>query len=169
MSGSVRIQRVDHTQERVAREIHAVQMSAYVQEAKLLGAVYFPPLLRTVADVRTCGEEFFVAYVVDELVAGISVSPDPEGMGRNIASLVVAPPFQRRGIASSLMAEVLLRYGASILTVQTGAKNTPALSLYTQAGFAEFRRWLVGREPLELVKLRRLPQSDAQPGARASE
>ncbi len=169
MSGSVRIQRVNHTRESVAREIHAVQMSAYAQEAKLLGTVYFPPLLRTVADVRACGEEFFVGYVVDELVAGISVWPDPEGMGRNIASLVVAPPFQRRGIASSLMAEVLLRYGTSTLTVQTGSKNTPALNLYAQAGFVELRRRLVGQEPLELVKLRRLPQSGAQPSACAPE
>jgi ribosomal protein S18 acetylase RimI-like enzyme len=169
MSGSVRIERVDHTQERVARAIHAVQMSAYAQEAELLGAVDFPPLLRTVADVRTCEEEFFVAYVVDELVAGLSVCPDPEGMGRNLASLVVAPPFQRRCIASSLMAEVLLRYGASTLTVQTGARNTPALTLYARAGFVELRRWLVGKEPLELVKLRRLPQSGAQPSACAPE
>ena len=165
MSHSVRVERVDHTQERVAREIHTVQMSTYAQEAKLLGAVYFPPLLRTVADVRTCKEEFFVAYVGDDLVAGLSIWPDPEGMGRNIASLVVAPPFQRRGIASHLMAEVILRYGASTLTVQTGAKNTPALNLYAQAGFAELRRWLVGREHLELVKLRRLPQLGAQPSA----
>ena len=56
-------------------------------------------------------------------------------------------------------------YGASTLTVQTGAKNTPAFNLYAQAGFVELRRWLVGREPLELVKLSRLPQSGAQPAA----
>ena len=57
----------------------------------------------------------------------------------------------------------LLRYGASTLTVQTGSKNTPALNLYARAGSVEVRRWLVGREPLKLVKLSRPPQSGAQP------
>ena len=39
------------------------------------------------------------------------------------------------------------------LTVQTGAKNLPALALYREFGFVEYRRWLVGSEPRELVKL----------------
>jgi ribosomal protein S18 acetylase RimI-like enzyme len=150
---------VDHTSESIARLIHSVQMSAYAQEAELLGAVDFPPLSATVQDVRTCDEEFIVAYAANQIVGAVSVAPDPEFMGTNIASLVVAPPFQRRGIARRLVAEVLHRYGASTLTVQTGAKNQPALGLYLQSGFVEFRRWRVAQHSLELVKLRRLPPS----------
>jgi ribosomal protein S18 acetylase RimI-like enzyme len=157
MSSVMRVARVDHSSPVTAMEIHRVQMLAYAQEAKLLGANDFPPLRRTVEDICTCEEEFFVAMVGKELVGAVSVWADPEGIGKNIASLVVSPAFQRRGIGRGLMAEVLRHYRAETLTVQTGARNEPALNLYTQFGFVEFRRWFVGHEPLELVKLRRAP------------
>lgn len=156
MRSAFRIELVDHRALAIAQQLHAVQMSAYAQEARLLGAVYFPPLERTVEDLRTSAEEFLAAFVGDEIVGATSVQPDEEGMGINIASLVVAPQFQRRGIGRGLMAAVLAAYASRELTVQTGAKNLPALALYAQVGFVELRRWLVGREPLELIKLRRL-------------
>lgn len=156
MHSAFRIEVVDHRMPATARQLHTVQMLAYAQEARLLGALYFPPLERTVEDLRTSPEEFLAAFVGDEIVGAVSVWPDEEGMGTNIASLVVAPEFQRRGIGRSLMAAVLAVHAGGELTVQTGAKNSPALALYAQMGFVELRRWLVGREPLELVKLRRL-------------
>ncbi len=161
MSTGLRIEQVDHSSSETARQIHRVQLLAYVQEAKLLGAIDFPPLRRTVEDIRTCREEFFAAMMGDELLGAISVWPDPEGMGTNIASLVVAPAYQRRGVARNLLAEVLHRYGAGSFTVQTGARNAPALNLYTQSGFVELRRWFIGPERLELVKLHRPSTSTA--------
>jgi ribosomal protein S18 acetylase RimI-like enzyme len=155
MRSEYRIEPVDHSALAMAQQLHAVQMSAYAQEAQLLGATYFPPLERIVDEVRTCNEEFVAAFIEDELVGAVSVWPDQEGLGVNIASLVVAPPYQRRGIGRRLLATVLAEHGGGVLTVQTGAKNVPALALYAQAGFIELRRWLVGREPLELVKLYR--------------
>jgi len=141
----------------IAQQLHAVQMIAYAQEAKLLGAIYFPPLERTVDEVRATDDVFLAALLSEELVGAVSVWPDPEGMGMNISSLVVTPQFQRRGIGAALMASVLATHGNGAITVQTGAKNLPALSLYARAGFTELRRWFVGREPLELVKLLRTP------------
>ena len=155
MGPGPRIERVDHSQLSVARQLHAVQMIAYAQEAKLLGAIYFPPLERTVDEVRATGESFLAAFIGNELVGAVSVWPDPEGIGMNIASLVVCPQFQRQGIGTTLVASVLAEHGNGEVTVQTGSKNLPALSVYARAGFVEFRRWFVGREPLELVKLRR--------------
>jgi ribosomal protein S18 acetylase RimI-like enzyme len=152
-----RIQFVDHRTLLIAQQLHAVQMVAYAQEAKLLGAIYFPPLDRTVNEVQATDELFLAAFMSQELVGAASVWPDPEGMGMNIASLVVAPRFQRQGIGTALMASVLATHGSGRITVQTGAKNLPALSLYARAGFVELRRWFVGREPLELVKLQWLP------------
>ena len=170
MSTGLRLEQVNHSSLDTARQIQRVQMLAYAQEAKLLGAIDFPPLRRTVEDIRACREEFFAAMMGGELVGAISVWPDPEGMGMNIASLVVAPAFQRRGVARQLLAEVLRRYGAGSLTVQTGARNEPALSLYTQSGFVELRRWFVGPERLELVKLHRpstsTPGTDSQADCR---
>lgn len=157
MGPAPRIRLVDHRALSIARQLHAVQMIAYAQEAKLLGAIYFPPLERTVEEVRAADEAFLAAFMGQELVGAVSVWPDPEGMGMNIASLVVSPEFQRQGIGVALLASVLATHGAGQITVQTGAKNIPAFSLYTRAGFVEFRRWLVGREPLELIKLLRPP------------
>ena len=167
MDNHYRFEWTDNSSEAIARQIHAVQMSAYAQEAKLLGAIYFPPLSRTVDDIRNCQETFFAAFISNQLVGAISTLPDPEGMGTNIATLVVAPSMQRKGIAKLLIQEVLSQCDSASLTVQTGVKNVPALNLYYQHGFIEVRRWLVGHEPLELVKLRRSPMFDSQVSANA--
>ena len=158
---------VDHAAEYVARAIHAVQMSAYAQEARLLGVVEFPPLTRTVEDIRATAEAFLAVHVGPQLVGSASVEPDPEYGGMAIASLTVAPAFQRRGIATALLAELLRRHGAGSLTVQTGTKNAPALRLYEPFGFVAVRRWVVGQESLEIVKLRRFPSSTHESGAHA--
>ena len=149
----MRIERVDHRVAAVARQIHAVQMAAYAQEAKLLGAIDFPPLKVTVEDLQTSGESFFAAFVGDEIVGAVSVEPDGEGRGITIASLVVAPAYHRRGIARALLGRVIASYGDDRLAVQTGAKNRPAAALYAQLGFVETHRSFVGAEPLELVKM----------------
>ncbi len=151
-----RVEPVELASLAVAQQLHAVQMSAYAQEAELLGATYFPPLQRTVEDLRASAEKFLVVSTGSKIVGAISVLPDEEGLGVNIASLVVAPQFQRCGIGRTLMTAVLAANEGTGHTVQTGVKNLPALALYQQFGFFELRRWLVGREPLELVKLRRL-------------
>lgn len=61
MDNAVRVCRVDHTTPSVAREIHSVQIDAYTQEAELLGTANFPPLSRTVDDIRTSPEVFLGA------------------------------------------------------------------------------------------------------------
>lgn len=151
------IRSVDHREMAVAAQVHSLQMRAYAQEAALLGAIYFPPLERTIEDVRSCAEVFRVATLGSKLVGAVSVGKDEEGLGTNVASLVVEPEFQRRGVGRALLTAVANAHGVNGLTVQTGAKNVPALALYEQFGFVELRRWLVGREPLELVRLRRAP------------
>jgi GNAT superfamily N-acetyltransferase len=151
----VRIEPFDHRVLVNAKQIHAVQMAAYAQEAALLGVVHFPPLDRTAQDIQSKVEQFYAALLGSNLLGVISVCSDEEPQAHNIASLVVAPENQRQGIAKLLVTAVVRQYGDRALTVQTGAKNVPALTLYAQFGFVEFRRWLAGREPLELVKLRR--------------
>jgi len=158
MSAPWRVEAVDHRDAAIARRLHAVRQLAYAQEAALLGAVWFPPLAETLDELRASGERFLAVFVDEQLAAAIGTEPDADEPGATtIASLVVAPEFQRRGIARALMASVLREHGEAVLTVQTGASNAPALALYAACGFEPIRRWRVGPEPLELVKLRRPP------------
>jgi len=157
----IRIAPVDHTVASVAREIHTLQLSAYAQEARLLGAVSFPPLRRTVDDIVRSAETFIAAYCDESLAGVVSVGLDQGRAGNNISSLVVAPEFQRRGIGRRLLARVIRDYGSAPLTVQTGAENLPALTLYASSGFAETGRWRSGEDQLELVELHRSGTPDA--------
>ena len=147
--------RLDQSSDSVARAIHAVQIAAYTQEAALLGAREFPPLYRTVQDIARSGETYCGVYEDQCLVGALGFSSGSRGIGLNIDSLVVLPGHQRRGVAHALMTEFVAQHGAENLTVQTGAKNAPALALYAGFGFKEFARCMLGEEQLELVQLRR--------------
>ncbi len=159
----LRITSVDHRSEDVARRLHAIRMLAYRQEAKLLGAIHFPPLERTVGDVRASSEEFCCACWDEEIVAALSTCPDREGGGVNVASLVVHPDFQRRGLGRALLSAAVAKHAGVELTVRTGAGNEAVLALYGLFGFREYRRLWVGSEPLELVELRRPAEATHRP------
>jgi ribosomal protein S18 acetylase RimI-like enzyme len=149
------VEPIDHRSASTARQIHTVQMLAYIQEAVLLGVDHFPPLRRTVEDLRSTEERFLGASLENELVGAVSLSPGEDGLGFNIASLVVLPKYQRQGVAKSLIEAVVALYGSGDLAVETGVKNVPALRLYARYGFVEIRRWNADRELIELIKLRR--------------
>jgi ribosomal protein S18 acetylase RimI-like enzyme len=150
-----RVLRLDQSFEAVARAIHAVQIAAYTREAALLGVSNFPPLHRTVQDIARSGETYCGVYEGQVLVGALGFSSGSGGHGLNIDSLVVSPGHQRRGVARTLLAEFVTQHGTQELTVQTGAKNAPALTLYACFGFKEFKRCVLGEEQLELVQLRR--------------
>lgn len=133
----------------VAKEIHALQMAAYAQEAELIGAQHFPPLNTTLDDILQSNEHFFGIADKGVLLAVISLCE------MNICSLVVAPNQQRKGLATCLLK--FATEHAEELTVMTSVKNTPALTLYAAFGFAEYQRCFKGPEALELVFLRRKP------------
>ena len=140
----------------VAEHVHAIHMAAYAQEAELIGAVDFPPLSRTVEDLRSSGERFLGAYVDNELV-GVAGIEQGDGTNAVISSFVVTPTLHRRGVGRALLQRIIALHNHQELRVQTAARNLPALALYRQNGFLELVRWVAGAEPLELVALRRLP------------
>jgi ribosomal protein S18 acetylase RimI-like enzyme len=149
------VKAVRHSESAVAAEIHAIQIRAYAQEAKLLGAVYFPPLDRTIADIQASTESYLGAFRDGRLAGALSYCPHEDGAGIKIASLVVDPDFQRSGIGRMLMDSFLAIHPDAETTVQTGVRNGPALSLYARCGFVEYPRGLAGGEPIELAALRR--------------
>jgi ribosomal protein S18 acetylase RimI-like enzyme len=148
---------IDHRAHVIAQQVHAVRMAAYKQEAKLLRVARFPPLEKQIDDILNSSGEFLGAFENQTLAGVLSVCQDEEGRGLSISSLVVLPAQQRRGVGRALITAVIERHHTSEFTVQTAAANAPALALYAEFGFKEYRRWAFGSEPLELVKLRRAP------------
>jgi ribosomal protein S18 acetylase RimI-like enzyme len=146
---------IDHRTHVVAQQVHAVRIAAYKQEAELLRVTRFPPLEQQVADILNSSEDFLGAFENQSLAGVLSVCQDEEGRGLSISSLVVLPAQQRRGVGRALVKAVIEQHHTSEFTVQTAAANAPALALYAEFGFKEYRRWAFGSEPLELVKLSR--------------
>jgi len=163
-----RIYSIDHRVTSIARLIHAIHQAAYAQEAVLLDATRFPPLERTVEDLRALAGQFIGAFQGAHLVGALGVEAGEGHGATSIASLAIAPAWQRRGIGRRLMAAVVARHGSGPMSLQTGAANAPALALYAAFGFVECRRWVVGSEPLHMVSLRRAGRASADPDSRAA-
>ena len=153
----VTIHDADHRDPRVARAIHAVQMAAYAQEARLLGARDFPPLRRTPEDIRRGDERFLVASDHGLIVGAVGIETGATPGELLIGSLVVAPDRWREGIGRRLVQAVIDAHGAIPLTVSTGVKNLPGLALYAACGFVEYARDRKGPDPIDIVLLRRAP------------
>ncbi len=152
---SIRIAPLAHREPGVSESIHAVQLLAYRQEAALLQVTSFAPLQAGSADIRASQERFLGAFAGPELVGAVGIGTDTVPGRKTIASLVVAPRHQRRGIGRLLMAAALRECEGSVVSVSTGARNIPALALYEDLGFIEYERRTVGPEGIEIVMLRR--------------
>ncbi|GKU76372.1 N-acetyltransferase [Paenibacillus sp. L3-i20] len=130
---------------KTANDILEVQLPAYRVEAEIIGFDDIPPLRDTVQSIVDC-DEHFVAYVLDEAVAGF-ISYEQDDNDIHICRLVVHPNYFRKGIAKQLLAHVLRgpAEGKKIV-VHTGAKNVPAIRLYVSYGFEEMEHIEVAPE-----------------------
>ena len=152
---------LDASEAVTATALHALLQAAYTQEALLLGvdAALFPPLLRRVHDLQAGDEGWIGAWQAGDLVGALSLHADGDDEAVTcIGALVVHPAAQRRGIATLLLHAAFASQGARTpFSVQTGQANAPALALYRQLGFKEWRRWAadVGGQRLKLIKLLR--------------
>ncbi|MEO8806027.1 MAG: GNAT family N-acetyltransferase [Burkholderiaceae bacterium] len=151
-----RIEPIDQRELSVAQNIHAVLLLAHAQEARLLQVKVFVPMAQKPEDLQQ-GNAFFLGALRGEaLLACLSLVPDDDEPGQiGIGALVVHPDQQRQGLARRLVVEALRRCAGQVVSVTTGALNTPALALYRGLGFVEYRRGTLGAEALEVVKLRR--------------
>ena len=133
------ISKLNNKEKEVSETIYTVFQASYKIEAKLLDAIDFPPLKRSVQNFIDSKTELF-GYYSDEILAGV-IELKTETDSTHIQSLVVHPNNFRQGIASKLMTFTLENFNSKIITVETGFQNIPAINLYKQFKFIETKKW----------------------------
>ena len=131
--------KINNKENKIAEEIRAIFQVSYTVEAKMLKAVDFPPLQRTVSQFLKSDSEFYAYYLTKNIAGVIEIENDEDLT--HIQSLVVYPKYFRNGIGSKLVQFILDNYKTKIFTVETGIDNNPAIKLYKSFGFQEQKQW----------------------------
>ncbi len=132
--------KLNHADKRQAECIQGHFFDSYSVEARLIGIPDFPPLRRTVDNIRSAQSSFVGCMINDRLVAVAEIERKSNGSA-NIAGFAVRPSSFRRGIGSRLLCHLLDTLGNSQVTVSTAWENKPAISLYETHGFRVANRW----------------------------
>ncbi|WP_452231039.1 GNAT family N-acetyltransferase [Lacinutrix sp. MEBiC02404] len=133
------IEKLENSDLEIAKKIRSVFQSSYKVEAKLLKAVDFPPLKRTLENYIKSSTAFF-GYIKEKQLAGV-IEINHTNDFTSINSLVVDPNFFRQGVAKKLMEFTLSTFDSSLFVVETGLENGPATALYKKYGFNEVNQW----------------------------
>jgi len=123
----------------IAVQIQNIFRSSYAVEAKLLNAVDFPPLKRTLSQFLNSDTVFYAYYINKNIVGVVEVENNKDLT--HIQSLVVCPKYFRRGVGRKLVLFVLRSYSTKSFTVETGLGNFPAIKLYVGLGFEKQDQW----------------------------
>jgi len=131
--------KIKNKENKIAEEIRAIFQVSYAVEAKMLKAIDFPPLKRTVAQFLKSDSEFYAYYLIENIAGVIEIENDEDLT--HIQSLVVYPKYFRNGIGRKLVQFMLDTYKSKIFTVETGIDNHPAIKLYKSFDFQEQKQW----------------------------
>lgn len=133
------IKRLNNKDQEVSKQIKVVFQASYAVEAKLLNAIDFPPLKRSLESYIKSENDFYGFIDKEELAGVIEINTNKNKT--HIQSLVVHPIFFRQGIARKLMEFVLNYYTSDTFMVETGVENEPASLLYKKMDFKEVKQW----------------------------
>lgn len=133
------IKKLNHSNKTIALQIFTIFQSSYKIEAELIGTLNFPPLMRTAKDIEN-SDTLFYGFNENGCLAAI-IEVDIDNKHLEINSLTVDPSYFRRGIANKLIKYILDIFDFSKASVETAVVNTPAINLYKNHGFVEYKRW----------------------------
>ena len=133
------INKLDNSNEEVANQIFAVFQNSYKVEAQLIEACNFPPLSRSINDIKN-SETLFYGFYENGCLAGV-IEVAAKGKDLEFDSLTVDPDYFKKGIAGKLISYVLDLFEFTEAIVETAVANEPAINLYKKHGFVEFKRW----------------------------
>jgi ribosomal protein S18 acetylase RimI-like enzyme len=133
------IERLDNKNIMVSKKIRSVFQASYSIEAKLLRAIDFPPLKRSLSEFLSSSTDFYGFWIDKQIVAVIETKNHQ--YSTHIQSLVVDPKYFRQGLARKLITFVFDSFDSKIFTVETGVDNKPAIELYRKFEFKEVGQW----------------------------
>lgn len=133
------IKQLNNKDPELSKQIRIVFQASYAVEAKLLKAIDFPPLKRSLESYIKSDNDFYGFVDKEKLAAVIEINTNKKVT--HIQSLVVHPIFFRQGIARKLMVFVLNHYTTKTFMVETGVDNEPASILYKKMDFKEVKQW----------------------------
>lgn len=144
------IRRLDQIDADIAQNIWVLFQRAYRIEAEILGVEDFPPLDRTLEDIRLARSDF-TGLFENKVLAAVSET-QTDGSCLSIDGFVVDPNFFRKGFGSQLLGHILGHYHCDSALVETAAANEPAILFYRRFGFTEIDSWETV-DGMRLVKL----------------
>ena len=133
------INKLDNSNEEVGNQIFTVFQNSYKVEALLINASNFPPLSRSIKDIKNSGTLFY-GFTENGYLAGV-IEVTTKGKHLEIDSLTVDPKYFKKGIAGKLISYALDLFEFTEAIVETAVANEPAINLYKKHGFVEFKRW----------------------------
>ncbi len=141
------IKHLDITNEEIANQILDISLKAYREESKIIDYQDFPPLKEKLETLMKSKTSFY-GYLENEKILG-AIEIETKSSSAWISRLVVEPKNFKKGIASSLLTEVLNIF--QTLHVGTAEKNSPAINLYKKFGFKYKATKIVGLPPVNWV------------------
>ena len=147
--------KIEKAKENDLEQILELQYLAYQSEANLFNNKNIPPLKQTITDVL---EEFYKGIILKavnekEKIIG-SVRAYCENGIVYIGKLMVNPDFQKRGIGTTLLAEIENEYPGQRYELFTSTRSVDNIRLYERLGYKIFKYESISQE-LEFVYMQK--------------
>lgn len=130
---------LNHSVIHIAQEIYTLFQESYLIEANLIGVKNFPPLTRSIDNIKKSKTQFWGIYKNSYLAAVAEIEVKNNHL--DIHSFVVSPQHFRKGLANNLLGYLLRYTECNSAVVETAYANKPAILLYKKFGFIEDIKW----------------------------